>query len=131
MLNAGSIPVHGYAVRAARLLRRMRPDLLYVEGEPYSLAAVQWATAARGARIPAVFYSAQNLHKRYPAPIRPGSAGIWRSTAGVVCVSKTVRRMLRCRGFEGPAWIVPLSVDESVFPAGISRPVAPRAARPA
>ena len=122
VLRPGSVQLHAYAAGATRLLRRLRPDLLYIEEEPYSLAAVQWATAARRAGVPAVFYNAQNLPKRYPAPVRAWERWVWRSTAGAVCVSETVLRVLRWRGFAGRAWVVPLSVDVSVFQPGAADP---------
>jgi glycosyltransferase involved in cell wall biosynthesis len=115
VFRPGSVQLHAHAVSATGVLRRLRPDLVYIEEEPYSLAAVQWATAARWAGVPAVFYNAQNLPKRYPAPVRAWERWVWHSTAGAVCVSETVRQVLRWRGFAGPSWVVPLSVDVSVF----------------
>jgi glycosyltransferase involved in cell wall biosynthesis len=120
VLRPGSVQLHVHATSAARILRRVRPDLLYIEEEPYSLAAVQWATAARRAGIPAVFYNAQNLQKRYPAPVRAWERWVWRSAAGAVCVSDTVRQVLRWRGFAGRSWVVPLSVDVSLFQPAVA-----------
>jgi glycosyltransferase involved in cell wall biosynthesis len=118
VFRPGSVQLHAYAAFATPLLREMKPDVLYVEEEPYSLAAVQWTTAARRAGVPAVFYNAQNLPKRYPAPVAAWERWVWRSSSGAVCVSETVSEVLRWRGFAGPSWIVPLSVDVSVFQPG-------------
>jgi glycosyltransferase involved in cell wall biosynthesis len=115
VLRPGSVQLHVYAASASRMLRQLRPDLLYIEEEPYSLAAVQWVTAASRCGIPAVFYNAQNIQKRYPAPIRSWERWVWRCAAGAVCVSETVQQVLRWRGFGGRSWIVPLSVDVAVF----------------
>jgi glycosyltransferase involved in cell wall biosynthesis len=115
VVRPGAVQLHAYAASATRLLRERRPSILYVEEEPYSLAAVQWTTAARRAGVPAVFYDAQNLRKRYPAPVAAWERWVWRSSAGAVCVSETVRRVLGWRGFAGRSWIIPLSVDVSVF----------------
>jgi glycosyltransferase involved in cell wall biosynthesis len=115
VLNAGSVPLHLYLAGATRWLRRVGCELLYIEEEPYSLAAWQWARAARRAGVPSVFYNAQNLPKRYPAPVRAWEGAVWRSAAGAICVSETVRRVLNGRGFGGRAWVVPLAVDVSAF----------------
>ena len=115
VLRPGSIQLHAHRASASRLLRRLRPDVLYVEEEPYSLSALQWATAARRARVPALFYNLQNIPKRYPAPVRACERWVWNSAAGAVCASENVRRVLEWRGFRGRSWIVPLSVDVSVF----------------
>jgi glycosyltransferase involved in cell wall biosynthesis len=123
VLRPGSVQLHAYAVRAARLLRRLRPEVLYIEEEPYSLPALQWATAARRAGVPAVFYNAQNLPKRHPAPVRSWERQVWRSSVGAVCVTETVRRVLRGRGFAGRSWVIPLSVDTSVFRPAPPNPV--------
>ena len=115
VIRPGSIQLHAYRASATRLLRRLRPDVLYIEEEPYSLSALQWATAARPARVPALFYNLQNIPKRYPAPVRAWERSVWSSAAGAVCASENVRRVLEWRGFAGRSWIVPLSVDVSVF----------------
>lgn len=122
VFRPGSVQLHAHAASAFSLLRRLRPDVLYIEEEPYSLAAVQWATAARRAGVPAVFYNAQNLPKRYPAPVRAWERRVWRCSAAAVCVSESVDRVLRWRGFTGRSSVVPLSVDVSVFRPGAAEP---------
>jgi glycosyltransferase involved in cell wall biosynthesis len=115
VFRPGSVQLHAYVTAATRMLRRLRPDILYIEEEPYSLAAVQWATAARRAGIPALFYNLQNIPKRYPPPVRLWERWVWNSTAGALCASENVRQVLGWRGFKGRSWIVPLSVDVSDF----------------
>src|SRR5207253_9392469 len=71
------LPVHGrthpilfwYAGGALRrLIRELRPALVDVHEEPYSLAA---AGALRAAGpLPVCVYTAQNIAKRYPLPFR-------------------------------------------------------------
>ncbi len=115
VFRPGSVQLHWYSTSATRVLRRLAPHILYIEEEPYSLAAVQWATAARRAGIPALFYNLQNIPKKYPAPVRLWERWVWNSTTGAVCASENVHGVLRWRGFTGRSWIVPLSVDVSDF----------------
>ncbi len=113
--KSGSIPLHGYLARPGRILGQVRPDLVYIEEEPYSVAAFQWAITCRRAKIPVLFYSAQNIVKRYPLPIRWMEKIVWRSSRAAVAVSEEAAGTLRERGYRGELHVVPLSVDLSAF----------------
>jgi glycosyltransferase involved in cell wall biosynthesis len=112
---SGSIPLHLYTGRLREVLSNVSPDLLYIEEEPYSVAAFQWATAASQLCIPVVFFSLQNIAKRYPVPFRLMERRVWRSSRSAIALSDSVEETLRTRGFSGSINIVPLSVDLATF----------------
>jgi glycosyltransferase involved in cell wall biosynthesis len=111
----GSIPLHGYVASPTATLRRVKPDIVYIDQEPYSVAAFQWAIGVRRTGLPALFYTNQNIVKRYPYPFRWTERFVWNSTRGSVVVSEEAGRVLRCRGYRGPLHVVPYSVDLSSF----------------
>src|SRR5438309_3750422 len=79
-LKAGSVPTHVYLTRPTKVIDACSPDVVYIEEEPYSLAAFQWARAARRRRRPAVFYSLQNVFKKYPRAFHRMERSVWKST---------------------------------------------------
>lgn len=112
----GSIPLHRYRASVTRLLERQRPDVLYVQHEPYALATVQFYQGnKRWRHVPFGFYAAQNILKRYPFPF-----GAWErkvlSGARFACpVSGEARDLLLRKGFAGESSVMPLGVDPEVY----------------
>ena len=59
---------HFYATAPGRLLRTFRPDVIFLEEESFSLAAAQWAFAARRLGMPFGVQADENLDRRLPTP---------------------------------------------------------------
>jgi glycosyltransferase involved in cell wall biosynthesis len=114
---AGNIPLHFYAGGLTRQIRRWRPDALFMHHEPYGLATFQAFRTARRMGIPAGFYSAQNLLKTYPWPIRRLERTVHSTAAFALPVSEEVADVLRAKGYRGPLQVLPLGVDTSAFAA--------------
>lgn len=116
VLGAGSIPLHVYDPRRVhQVLQAQRPDVLFVEEEPYSLACFQWAVSARLLKIPYVVYSLQNILKRYPLLFRQTEGFVARHAATVVALTEDVAQVLVQRGHAQPRHIIPLAVDTDAF----------------
>ncbi len=65
--KAGNIPLHLYRETLIGLLRRVRPDVIYVHHEPYGLATAQVYLANKMVdNCPIGFYGAQNILKKLP-----------------------------------------------------------------
>lgn len=100
-----------------RLMRRHRFDAIDVHEEPYSLAASELRMLATrlqpSARL--LVYSAQNLMKRYPWPIRHiESRTLAAASAAYVC-NVAAGEVLRSKGFTGEVRRLPLGVDVHRF----------------
>ena len=109
---AGNIPLHAYITRARRRLESLRPDVVYVHNEPYAVSTFQFTRAAKGwNRTPVGFYSAQNLNKRYPWPIRRVERWVHANADFALPVSSAVAGVLREKGFENRLEILPLPID--------------------
>jgi glycosyltransferase involved in cell wall biosynthesis len=112
---AGSYPLHGYLASLGRTMAAARPDVVYIDQEPYSVSAFQSAMAASRHRFPAVFYSNQNILKVYPPPFRWSERMVWDRCRSAVVVSQEVEQVLRGRGYAGPVHRIPYSVDTAMF----------------
>src|SRR5205823_906540 len=65
----GHFHLHHYPGLDA-LLAEVRPDLLHCDEEPYDLVSFLALRAARRAGVPLVFFTWQNLARRWPPPFR-------------------------------------------------------------
>jgi len=105
----------------ARALSAVKPDIIDLYEEPYSLAAAQMLPlrAALAPRSKLVFYSAQNIDKRYPPPFRQIEQWSYRAAGHAhVCNSEAIE-ILRRKGYRGDVRVIPLGVDHARFtPAG-------------
>jgi glycosyltransferase involved in cell wall biosynthesis len=99
------------------LLRRCRWDLLDVHEEPYSLAAAELRMFRRlcSPRAPLLLYTAQNIAKRYPLPVRVLERLALRDAAGIYACSQGAADVIRTKGYEGDLRVVPLGVELERF----------------
>ncbi|MFQ6014992.1 MAG: glycosyltransferase [Anaerolineae bacterium] len=97
-------------------LRRLRPDILHIDEEPYNLATFQamWLGRRIGART--LFFTWQNLHRRYPPPFRWTESYVLRQTDYAIAGSTEALRVLRTKGYQGPVKVIPqFGVDPEIY----------------
>jgi glycosyltransferase involved in cell wall biosynthesis len=106
-----------YRSELARAIRQFQPEIIDVQEEPFSLAMGQ-ILALRQALAPRsklVFYSFQNLYKRYPPPFSLFEQWAFRA-ARYACVPVTeIGDVLRRKGYRGRIVLNPPGVDPQVF----------------
>jgi glycosyltransferase involved in cell wall biosynthesis len=115
VIMRGSGALHSYMQPLRPILRSWKPTSVYIEEEPYSIAAYQWARASQAAGIPYAFFSLQNIPKRYPLPFAHSQRYVYAHATLGVALSSEVRDTLRQTGFSGTVEQLPLFVDTSVF----------------
>ena len=112
----GNIPLHLYKSNIARLLRRTKPDAIYVHHEPYGLATAQIVLANElGAKCALGFYGAQNIFKTYPRPFRWLEAWVLNKARFCFPVTEGALEILRRKGYRGAAQVLPLPIDKNVY----------------
>lgn len=122
----GHFHLHFYP-RLAAEVRSLQPDLLHVDEEPYNLATRQALGLARKLGIPALFFTWQNLRRRYPPPFAWFERFAFAHAALALAGNQAAAAVLRAKGFAKPVRVIPqFGVDPDLFaPAE-----APPAARP-
>lgn len=110
-----------------KALREHRPHLIDLGHEPYSVACAEILTLCRwfAPRAPIVMQTNQNILHNYPFPFNWLEQRAFRRVAAAYACSETVVEVLRAKGFDKPAPIVPFGVNTEAF-----RPPAPESKRP-
>ena len=96
-------------------------DVIDIHEEPFALAtaeilALRWL---RQRRTPYTLYSAQNIDKRYPPPIRWLERMALRNASGISVCNANAGEIVQRKGFPGQASLIGLGLDRKHFvPAG-------------
>jgi len=92
---------------AGAVLDAVRPDLVHIDEEPYSIVTLQFAELCRARGIPSLFFAWQNLAKRLPPPFGALRARVFRLVAGGIAGTAAAARVLRDAGYRGPLAVIP------------------------
>lgn len=113
--------------RSLRALRDFEPDVLHVIGDPAYLATFQ-AIRARNRlwpHVPITHFTAQNVVTRFPWPFPLLERYAYRQIALALPITPAALRVLRAKGYRGPAELVPLGVDRAAFARRGAEPEGP------
>lgn len=97
-------------------IARFRPDILHIDEEPYNLVTVHAALLGRryGAQI--LFFTWQNLFRRYPPPFSWFERLNYRLASAAVAGNHEAAEVLRRKGYRGPLAVIPqFGVDPELF----------------
>jgi glycosyltransferase involved in cell wall biosynthesis len=108
-----------------RQLRRVKPDLLHIDEEPYNLATAHalWLASRAGAK--SLFFSWQNIQRRYPLPFHWLELYVLKHADYAIVGNRESGEVWRAKGYQGPLSTIPqFGVDPDLFrPA--PKPVGP------
>lgn len=112
ILCAGRPQRHAYLTRPGALLRRLGPDVVFLEQEPFSVSAFQWARSAHRLGVPFGVQAAENLDRRLPRAVRAWRSWVLRRAAFVAARSDTAAELVRAWGATGDVRLVPHHVPD-------------------
>jgi glycosyltransferase involved in cell wall biosynthesis len=111
----GSFHLHYYP-RLGRRIARLRPDLVHIDEEPYNLATAHAMRMARRAGARTLFFSWQNLNRRYPIPFRWLEGYVLRHADYAIAGNRASAEVWRAKGYRGPLVVIPqFGVDPEIF----------------
>jgi glycosyltransferase involved in cell wall biosynthesis len=119
VLLGGRPQRHLYLTSCARICAGVRPDVAFLEAEPFSLAASQWHRTLQRRGIPFGVQCAENIDRDLPLPIRLMRSRVLRDAAFVAARSDSAARLARAWGARGEVELAPHAVPNwgSVPPA--------------
>lgn len=112
---SGQFHLHFYPT-LRRLLRRYRPDILHMDEEPYNLATWHALRLAASAGVASLFFTWQNLHRRYPWPFSHFERANYRRAAYAIAGNRAAAQVLRDKGYTGRLTVIPqFGVDPDIY----------------
>ncbi|MCX7669286.1 MAG: glycosyltransferase [Anaerolineae bacterium] len=123
ILFNGSYHLHFYPT-LGRLLRRLRPDIVHMDEEPYNAATWHALRLAQAVGARGLFFTWQNLNRRYPWPFRFFEQANYRRARWAIAGNRAAADVLAAKGYCGPITVIPqFGVDPELFcPAPAGRP---------
>ncbi len=109
---AGRPQRHFYLSRCRALSAGARPDVAFVEAEPYSISATQWGQVFTRQGIPFGVQCAENIDRALPPPVRGLRSRVLRQAAFVAARSDSAARLARAWGARGEVALAPHAVPE-------------------
>jgi len=116
----GRVQRHLYLVSTRLLCARVRPQVAFVEAEPFALAAAQWGRAFARLGVPFGVQCYENIDRALPWPVRRLRSRVLRDAAFVAARSQTAAQLARAWGAAGEVELAPPAVSESIA-AGAQR----------
>jgi glycosyltransferase involved in cell wall biosynthesis len=92
-----------------------RPELVFVDEEPWSLSAAQAVWASHRRKAKAVFFTNQNLRKPLPPPFSWIQRRVFRKARWAFTAGEEAAAVLRWKGYTGPISLLPFGVDPGLF----------------
>lgn len=96
-----------------RLIARIRPDVIHLWEEPWSLVALQAVLFRGHARI--MLEVDQNILKHLPPPFEQIRRFVLKRTDHILARSPDAEAVVRACGYEGPTSFIAYGVDEATF----------------
>lgn len=100
-----------------KLIRDIQPDLIELWEEPFAAVTAHTIRAARkacpGARI--IFFSAQNISRRYPPPFFLFERYTYRNADYAFVVNTETLKIIREKGWNKSSLVLPLGVNPAQF----------------
>jgi glycosyltransferase involved in cell wall biosynthesis len=111
----GNFHLHFYP-GLGKQIRRVRPDLVHIDEEPYNLATAQTLRLARRAGARSLFFSWQNILRSYPLPFRVLERYVLNHADYGIAGNQEAAEVWRAKGYRGPLAVIPqFGVDPEVF----------------
>jgi glycosyltransferase involved in cell wall biosynthesis len=121
----GNFHLHHYP-RLGREIADFAPDIVHIDEEPYNLATWQALFHARRVGAKSLFFSWQNILRRYPPPFAWGERWVLRNADYALMGTDSAGEVWRAKGYTGKMRTIPqFGTDTARFVPSPTRPERP------
>ncbi len=114
LLN-GNFHLHLYRGLGS-IIHQFQPHIVHIDEEPYNAAAWQALWHARRVGAKSLFFSWQNIERRYPPPFRWGEGWVLRHADAAIAGTESAAEVWRAKGYRRRiAIIAQFGVDPDLF----------------
>ncbi|MCL5997960.1 MAG: glycosyltransferase family 4 protein [Chloroflexi bacterium] len=111
----GNFHLHYYPTLRQALVRT-HPQVVHIDEEPYNTATYLALRTARAVGAKTVFFSWQNLLRRYPPPFRWMERYVLAHADAAIAGNNEAAGVLRAKGYRRAIHLIPqFGIDENVF----------------
>ncbi len=111
----GSFHLHFYP-GIGKWIRDFRPQIMHIDEEPYNPATWQMLIHARQVGAKTLFFSWQNLNRRYPPPFSWGERQVLKQVDYAIAGTDSAASVWRAKGYRGKLAVIPqFGVDADLF----------------
>jgi glycosyltransferase involved in cell wall biosynthesis len=111
-----------YYPKLKQRLAEFQPDILHIDEEPYNLATWLAWRQARSTDIKSLFFSWQNLERRYPFPFRTMEKQVLQGVDYAIMGNQDAVQVWKSKGYTKPYKVIPqFGVDPELFRPPVSR----------
>lgn len=109
-----------------RVIRAFKPHIVHIDEEPYNLAAWQALFHAQQVDAKPLFFTWQNIVRRYPPPFSWGENWVLRGVDAAIAGTQSAAEVWREKGYTGRMVVIPqFGVDATLFKPAAVRPDRP------
>lgn len=111
----GNFHAHYYPGLAKRIAS-VKPDIVHIDEEPYNYATYHALGLARKAGAKSLFFTWQNIDRRYPPPFSWMEQAVLRGVDHAIAGTQEAADVFRRKGYSGRMAVIPqLGVDPDFF----------------
>ena len=97
-------------------VRRLQPDIVHIDEEPYNLATFQAMRLAKRTGAKALFFTWQNLKRTYPLPFSLIEGYNLKKADYAIAGNQEAVEVWRGKGYKGPIKVIPqFGVDPEIY----------------
>ncbi len=98
------------------IINKIKPDIVHIDEEHYSIVTFQAMRLAKKANARTLFFTWQNIYKRYPAPFSFIQEYILKNADGAIAGNEEAKDSLKRKGFGKNITVIPqFGVDTDIF----------------